>query len=92
MVVAHFRMSGMSIFPYLDDWLLKARSPEMMLRYLKSMASLLFDNDFSISVPKSRMEPSQILLFIGTVLNTSAPCASPPYLDDSGYSEYDSNV
>ncbi|KAJ1137758.1 hypothetical protein NDU88_004154 [Pleurodeles waltl] len=77
-VAAELRRKGITVFPYLDDWLIKAKSPELVLHHLQSTTQLLFDLDFSVNVPKSHLEPSQRLLFIGAVLDTTLNQAFPP--------------
>ncbi|KAJ1168845.1 hypothetical protein NDU88_000758 [Pleurodeles waltl] len=77
-VTAELRRKGIAVFPYLDDWLIKAKSPELVLRHLQSTTQLLFDLGFSVNEPKSHLEPSQRLLFIGAVLDTTLGRAFPP--------------
>ncbi|KAJ1174034.1 hypothetical protein NDU88_005858, partial [Pleurodeles waltl] len=60
------------------DWLIKARSPELVLHHLQSTTQLLFDLGFWVNMPKSHLEPSQRLLFIGAVLDTTLNRAFPP--------------
>ncbi|KAJ1135528.1 hypothetical protein NDU88_001967 [Pleurodeles waltl] len=77
-VAAHLRKREVAVFPYLDDWLIKAKSPEIVLSHLRMTTQLLFDLGFSVNVPKSHLEPSQRLLFIGAVLDTTRFRAYPP--------------
>ncbi|KAJ1109751.1 hypothetical protein NDU88_007110 [Pleurodeles waltl] len=77
-VAAELRRKGIAVFPYLDDWFIKAKSPELVLHHLQSTTQLLFDLGFSVNVPKSHLEPSQRLLFIGAVLDTTLSRAFPP--------------
>ncbi|KAJ1112338.1 hypothetical protein NDU88_000606 [Pleurodeles waltl] len=77
-VAAELRRKGIAVFPYLDDWLIKAKSPELVSYHLQSTTQLLFDLGFSVNVPKSHLEPSQRLLFIGAVLDTTLNRAFPP--------------
>ncbi|KAJ1176911.1 hypothetical protein NDU88_002178 [Pleurodeles waltl] len=88
-VAAHLRRREVAVFPYLDDWLIKAKSPELVLSHLRMTTQLLFDLGFSVSVPKSHLEPSQRLLFIGAVLDTTI---LPPTSAGSGHSGADSIV
>ncbi|KAJ1187211.1 hypothetical protein NDU88_003990 [Pleurodeles waltl] len=76
-VAAELRRKGIAVFPYLDDWLIKAKSPELVLHHLQSTSQLLFDLGFLVNVPKSHLEPSQRLLFIGAVLDTTLNQAFP---------------
>ncbi|KAJ1198715.1 hypothetical protein NDU88_002554 [Pleurodeles waltl] len=63
-VAAHLRRSGISVFPYLDDWLLKAPTPQALVTHLQTMVDLLHSLGFTINVPKSHLTPSQKLSFI----------------------------
>ena len=71
-VAAHLWMSGVPVFPYLDDWLLKAGSPQAVITHLQTTANLLTSLGFTINVPKSHLTPSQSLPFIGAILDTVA--------------------
>ncbi|XP_078497067.1 uncharacterized protein LOC144753171 [Lissotriton helveticus] len=77
-VAAHLRRLGVSVFPYLDDWLLKAGSPQTVVSHLQTTADLLHQLGFSINVPKSHLCPSQKLLFIGAVLDSARFRVYPP--------------
>ncbi|KAJ1202912.1 hypothetical protein NDU88_006707 [Pleurodeles waltl] len=77
-VAAHLHRSGISVFPYLDDWLLKAPTPQALVTHLQTMADLLHSLGFTINVPKSHLTPSQKLSFIGAVLDTVQYWAYPP--------------
>ncbi|KAJ1204852.1 hypothetical protein NDU88_000290 [Pleurodeles waltl] len=77
-VASELRRKGIAVFPYLDDWLIKAKSPELVSHHLQSTTQLLFDLGFSVNEPKSHLEPSQRLLFIGAVLDTTLGRAFPP--------------
>ncbi|KAJ1196926.1 hypothetical protein NDU88_000789 [Pleurodeles waltl] len=76
-VAAELRRRGIAVFPYLDDWLIKAKTPELVRRHLQSTTQLLFDLGFSINVPKSHQEPSQRLLLLGAVLDMTLNRAFP---------------
>ena len=77
LVAALLRRSG-AIFPYLDDWLLKASSPQAVVAHLQTTANLLHSLGFTINVPKSHLAPSQMLPFIGAILDTVQFRAYPP--------------
>ncbi|KAJ1209615.1 hypothetical protein NDU88_004989 [Pleurodeles waltl] len=76
-VAAHLRRKGIPVFSYLDDWLIKAKSPELVLHHLQVTTQLLFDLGFLVNLPKSHLEPSQRLMFIGAVLDTTLYRAYP---------------
>ncbi|KAJ1208810.1 hypothetical protein NDU88_004193 [Pleurodeles waltl] len=69
-VAAHLCRLGVSVIPYLDDWLLKAPSPLTVVSHLQTTANLLHQLRFTINVPKSHLTPSQMLPFIRAVLDT----------------------
>ncbi|KAJ1140863.1 hypothetical protein NDU88_007201 [Pleurodeles waltl] len=75
---AHLRRFGVSVFPYLDDWLLKANSPQKIAFHLPTTASLLHRVGFTINVSKSHQTASQTLPFIGAVLDTVQFRTYPP--------------
>ncbi|KAJ1184986.1 hypothetical protein NDU88_001782 [Pleurodeles waltl] len=77
-VAADLRRKGIAVFPYLDDWLIKAESQGLVLHHLQLATQLFFSLGFSINVSKSHLEPSQRLLFIGAVLDTTLNQAFPP--------------
>ncbi|KAJ1202338.1 hypothetical protein NDU88_006138 [Pleurodeles waltl] len=77
-VAAELRREGIAVFPYLNDWLIKAKSPELVSYHLQSTTQFLFDLGFSVNVPKSHLEPSQRLQFTGAVLDTTLNRAFPP--------------
>ncbi|KAJ1097500.1 hypothetical protein NDU88_002618 [Pleurodeles waltl] len=77
-VVAHLHMLGVSVFPYLEDLLLKADSPQKVISYLQTTERLLHTLRFTINVPKSHLTPSQRLPFIEAVPDTVQFRAYPP--------------
>ncbi|KAJ1138985.1 hypothetical protein NDU88_005364 [Pleurodeles waltl] len=78
MVAAHLRRLGVSGFPYVGDWLLKAPSHQTVLSHLQTTANLLHQQGFTFNVPKSHLTPSQMLPFIGAVLDTVQFRVYPP--------------
>ncbi|KAJ1154449.1 hypothetical protein NDU88_007201 [Pleurodeles waltl] len=46
-VAASLRRKGIAVFPYLDDWLIKAKSPELVLHHLRMTTQLMFHLGFS---------------------------------------------
>ncbi|KAJ1117822.1 hypothetical protein NDU88_006018 [Pleurodeles waltl] len=77
-VAAHLRRLGVPVFPYLDDWLLKADTPQKVVSHLQTMANLFHSLGFTINMPKSHLTPSQMLPFLGAVLDTVQLWAYPP--------------
>ncbi|KAJ1142428.1 hypothetical protein NDU88_008753 [Pleurodeles waltl] len=64
MVTAHLRRSGFSVFPYLDEWLLKAGSPQAVVSDLQTTVDHLHLLGFNINMQKSHLNPTQTLPFI----------------------------
>ncbi|KAJ1128923.1 hypothetical protein NDU88_007295 [Pleurodeles waltl] len=90
-VAANLRRKGIAVFPYLDDWLIKAKSPELVLHHLQMTTQLLSSLGFSINVPKSHLEPSTPPVRRGSTghkIESSLSSATA----DSGHSGVDSNV
>ena len=71
-----FGRQGFRSSPYLDHWLLKAGSPYAVVTHLQTRADLLHSLEFTINMPKSHLTPSQMLLFIGAILDMVQFCAS----------------
>ena len=76
-VEAQLRRYGIPVFPYLDDWLIKARSPLLVSHCLQRTCHLLHELGFSLNIPKSHLIPSQRLQYIGAILVTSITKAFP---------------
>ena len=77
-VAADLRRTGIPVFPYLNDYLIKASSPEMVSHHLQVTTQLLFGPGFFNNKPKSHLMPSQHILFIGIVLDITSTQAFPP--------------
>ena len=67
--ILHLRRSGILVFPYLDDWLVKADSPQTIITHLPTTANLLNSLGSTINVLKSHMIPLQMLPFIRAILD-----------------------
>ena len=66
-VATHFQRLGVAVFLYLDDWLLKAGSPQSVANHIRTMADHL---GFTINDTKSHLISHQRLPFIGAILDT----------------------
>ena len=77
-VAAHLLRSGVPVFPYLNDWLLKAGSLQAVVTHLQTTANLLYSRRFTINMPKSHLTPSQLLPFTGAILDTVQVCTYSP--------------
>ncbi|KAJ1142167.1 hypothetical protein NDU88_008494 [Pleurodeles waltl] len=69
-VAAHLRRLGVSVFPYLNDWLLKEDMPQNVISHLRTTANLLHTLVLTVNVLKSHLTPSQMLPFFRAVLDT----------------------
>jgi ribonuclease HI len=64
-LMAVLRTRGVHIFPYLDDILIKAPTQNLVKTALGLVMQTLIQAGFIINVPKSQMQPTQDLVFIG---------------------------
>mgnify|MGYP002804531489 CR=1 FL=1 len=71
--VSEKRQSFVPVFPYLDNWLLKAGSPQAVVTHLQTTANLLHAVGFTINMSKSPLIPAQKLPFIGAILAQGNP-------------------
>ncbi|XP_078516602.1 uncharacterized protein LOC144781565 [Lissotriton helveticus] len=69
-VAAHLRRQGIHVYPYLDDWLVKANSYQKCKQHAHTVTSTLISLGFSIHWKKSSMEPEQVKIFLGAQINT----------------------
>ncbi|XP_069502285.1 interactor of HORMAD1 protein 1 [Ambystoma mexicanum] len=76
-VAAHLRLQGIHVYPYLDDWLIRACSWELVEGHTEATVRLISDLGFSINYPKPCLTPTQNALFLGIRLNMVSCLASP---------------
>ena len=55
---------------YLDDMIILVRNKEELLKWQSIVLHLLENLDFLINCSKSELEPTQILVFLGFLINT----------------------
>lgn len=58
-VMAYLGSQGLSVFSYLDNWLLVADSRNLLLAHIQTMVALLGSLGIHINHPKSHLTPSQ---------------------------------
>ncbi|XP_041446270.1 uncharacterized protein LOC121403038 [Xenopus laevis] len=75
---ATLRLQGISVTPYLDDLLIKARSVEKARVDLQRAISLLQSFGWTINWSKSNMTPSHHMTFLGLEFNTLTQTVSLP--------------
>ena len=77
-VMAHIRLRGVHIHPYLDDLLVRAESPELLQESLNIALDVLLQSGYMINVKKSQLIPTQDLRYIGGQINTAIGRVSLP--------------
>ncbi|XP_069083494.1 olfactory receptor 5J3-like [Pleurodeles waltl] len=88
-VATHLRRLGVTVCPYLDNWLFKAPTTQVVVTHLQTMTNLLHSLGFTINMPKACLTLSQKLPFIWAVLDTVQFRAYPP---EQPYSGFDTDV
>ena len=68
---------GIRMRRYLDDWLVQASSREALLRDLGVVLSLCRELGIVINPEKSNFSPSQVVQYLGEVIDSSTFMASP---------------
>lgn len=64
-VAGHLHKEGISVVPYLDDWLVHHPSREVLLQQREVLLQTLSHLGLLVNVRKSHLEPSQDLEFLG---------------------------
>ncbi|XP_066305375.1 uncharacterized protein [Branchiostoma lanceolatum] len=77
-VVAILRKQGLLIVIYLDDLIILARSPEQCLAHIAVARDLLETLGFVLNLEKSRLVPSQVVTFLGFILDSQSMTLSLP--------------
>ena len=68
---------GIRMRRYLDDWLVQASSREDLLRDLEVVLSLCRELRIVVNLEKSNFSPSQVVQYLGVVIDTWTFMASP---------------
>ena len=68
---------GIRMRRYLDDWLVQSSSRESLLRDLPVVLDLCRELGIVVNPEKSNLIPSQVVQYLGVVLNTQSFVASP---------------
>ena len=63
-VLAFLRRSGMSVFAYLDDWLIVSNSKESSVRDTRRTVFLLESLGWIVNMQKSSLSPSQTIVYL----------------------------
>ena len=73
--ILHFM--GIRMRRYLDDWLVQSSSRESLLRDLQTVLHLCHELGIVINPQKSNLVPSQMVQYLGVVIDTTSFRASP---------------
>ena len=76
-VSAILHAMGIRMRRYLDDWLVQSSSRESLLRDLQTVLDLCRELGVVINLKKSNLVPSQVVQYLGVVINTQSFAASP---------------
>ena len=68
---------GIHMRRYLDDWLVQLSSRESLIHDLRVVLDLCHELRIVMNPEKSRLEPSQVLQYLGVVIDTGSFRASP---------------
>ena len=76
-VSAILHSMGIRMRRYLDDWLLQSSSRESLLRDLQTALHLCHELGIVVNPQKSNLIPSQVVQYLGVIINTTSIRASP---------------
>ena len=76
-VSAILHLLGIRMRRYLDDWLVQSSSWESLLRDLRVVLDLCRELGIVINPEKSNLVPSQVVQYLGVIINTQSFVASP---------------
>ena len=68
-VFAYLHTKGIKLFPYIDDWLLVARTYQDAIVATKTTLQVLHELGLQINSEKSHLVPSQLVSYIGAHLD-----------------------
>ena len=76
-VSAFLHSLGVRMRRYLDDWLVQAASREALERDLQTVLGLCHSLGIVVNLAKSHLQPSQVVQYLGVVINSRSFMASP---------------
>ena len=76
-VSAILHSMGIRMRRYLDDWLVQSSSRESLLRDLQTVLQLCHELGIVVNPQKSNLVPSQVVQYLGVVIDTTSFRASP---------------
>ena len=77
-VAAYLRLHNIAIYPYIDDWLIVADSPQQAIQNTQFVLHTLKCLGLRINKSKSRLRPSQVADYIGATINSLTARVSLP--------------
>lgn len=77
-IVSEMRNMGVRLIVYLDDILILAQSPELLKTHMEMMAQRLESLGFKLNNGKCEWEPSQLVEFLGFLVNSLSMRISLP--------------
>lgn len=69
--MAHLRTQGVSVFPYLHNILIRAPLLQLVMENMSQTMSCLQEHEFMFSWEKSNLYPTQTILYLGVLIDTS---------------------
>ena len=76
-VSAFLHSMGFRMRRYLDDWLVQSASRESLLRDLQTVLHLCHELGIVVNPQKSNLVPSQVVQYLGVVIDSTSFRASP---------------
>lgn len=76
-VLAYLRRRGISVFAYIDDWLLLAKSEQEAYQTTQFVVRLLQDLGWIINWDKSALTPTQVITYLGATIDFRSGTISP---------------
>lgn len=70
LLVAYLRSIGICLIIYLDNMFIVAQTRDDLLKWRAIILNLLVNLGFLINYPKSELEPTQMTVFLGFLINT----------------------
>jgi hypothetical protein len=84
-LLSHLRVHfGVNLVFYIDDTLIYGSTPQLVQGYVKHTLRVLQEAGFTISYKKSALEPSQVITYLGFLIDsTTLSLTIPPNKSDS---------